>query len=100
MLLSFGIRVCSSCQSGALKLCYNFLPVYLYVANLAFYKCIYMFLKDFLGEFWDDTTYQIILESIFSGFSDLQSVTVVKKIQIKTCQGIEDIWSTETIKHR
>lgn len=43
MLLSFGIRVCSSCQSGALKLCYNSLPVYLYVANLAFYKCIYMF---------------------------------------------------------
>lgn len=51
MFLSFSGRGYSSCLASAFKLNYNCLPVYVYVANLALYKCIYMFLKDFLGKF-------------------------------------------------
>lgn len=51
MLLVFSGRGSSSCISSAFKLNYNCLPLYLYVARLVFYKCIYMFLKDFLGKF-------------------------------------------------
>lgn len=78
MLLGFSGRGSSSCILSAFELNYKCLPVYLYVAHLVFYKCIYMFLKDFLGKFRNYASYQIILEPIFSSISDLQSLTVVK----------------------
>lgn len=51
MLLGFSGRGSSSCILSAFELNYKCLPVYLYVAHLVFYKCIYMFLKDYLGKF-------------------------------------------------